>query len=627
MRLGRRVAAGDLGVARVVAQQGGERAHRGRLPRSVRAEQPEHRPSLHLQVEAVQGRLLAVPLDQAVRADRCHHPALLSFPSLTLRVMLGWLPLRCKVKKEAQYFIPYREATMVTYAGQGDPRRTMELLWGVPTAAEATPRGPKPGITVDDIVAAATDIADSEGFDAVSMRSVGERLGRTAMALYTYVPSKAELVDLMLDRALRELDITYDVADGWRAAARRWALDLWDFYLRHPWVHQISSARPVLGPGSYLTMERPAELFASTDLNAADVMKIVGTVSGFVAGMTRQIAELREATRAVGQTEMDWWTTQSELIAELVPDVDARFPRLAAANAEGAFDFEHEPEQYLEQEARNGFEFGLERAARRDRGVPQPVSDRGQLEDRVMVGLVDERLHRRALRHVEVRADRGGGLPVVLEHRSGLQRRHLTDRILGVGLLAVDLAADPDRAGRPGVVDPADRSVRRHEEDAAAAVDQRDRRAALLTGPASDRGEHDGARDEVPGDQTLHDRVADPPAGRHLETLGRPGGRAPLAHVRSVAARPASTSSDGTARAGRPTIARIRSGSSFGVAVGGEQAVALLLGVGELGVAEAGDLGVVEQGVDQPGEPLEVLGRGLHRGVPEPLLALRRAPG
>ena len=109
----------------------------------------------------------------------------LPFPSLTLRVMLGWLPLRCKVKKEAQYFIPYREATMVTYAGQGDPRRTMELLWGVPTAAEATPRGPKPGITVDDIVAAATDIADTEGLDAVSMRSVAERLGRTAMALYT----------------------------------------------------------------------------------------------------------------------------------------------------------------------------------------------------------------------------------------------------------------------------------------------------------------------------------------------------------------------------------------------------------------------------------------------------------
>src|SRR5690349_7290064 len=233
---------------------------------------------------------------------------------------------------------------MVTYTGQGDPRRTMELLRNLTPGPETTPRGPKPALTVSDIVAAATDIADTEGFDAVSMRSVGERLGRTAMALYTYVPGKAELVDLMLDRALRELDVTYDVTDGWRAAARRWALDLWDFYLRHPWVHQISSARPVLGPGSYVTMERPAELFASTDLNGADVMKIVGTVSGFVAGMTRQIAELREATRAMGQTELDWWTTQSELITELVPDVDSRFPRPAAARPEGAVDFEHDPE-------------------------------------------------------------------------------------------------------------------------------------------------------------------------------------------------------------------------------------------------------------------------------------------
>ncbi|MEP6650315.1 MAG: TetR/AcrR family transcriptional regulator [Lapillicoccus sp.] len=250
---------------------------------------------------------------------------------------------------------------MVTYAGQGDARRTMELLWRLPSTSESTPRGPKPAFTVDDIVAAATDIADAEGFDAVSMRAVGERLGRTAMAIYTYVPSKAELVDLMLDRTLRELDVSYDLSEGWRPAARRWALGSWDFYLRHPWVHQISTARPVLGPGSYVSMERPAEIFASTGLGGADVLKIVGTVSGFVVGMTRQISELREATRNAGQTETQWWTTQSQLIAELVPDVGARFPRLAAADAEGGFEFEHEPDQYLEQEARNGFEFGLER--------------------------------------------------------------------------------------------------------------------------------------------------------------------------------------------------------------------------------------------------------------------------
>src|SRR5689334_6549133 len=66
-------------------------------------------------------------------------------------------------------------------------------------------------------------------------------------------------------------------------------------------------------------------------------------------------------TGHLDQSELEWWTTQSLLMAELVPDVGARFPRLAAADADGAFEFEHEPDQYLEQEARNGFEFGLER--------------------------------------------------------------------------------------------------------------------------------------------------------------------------------------------------------------------------------------------------------------------------
>ena len=57
---------------------------------------------------------------------------------------------------------------------------------------------------------------------------------------------------------------------------------------------------------------------------------------------------------------------------ELVPDVDGRFPRLAASNAEGAFDVEHEPEQDLEQEARAGASSGWSDCSTGP-GVPQPA--------------------------------------------------------------------------------------------------------------------------------------------------------------------------------------------------------------------------------------------------------------
>jgi len=91
---------------------------------------------------------------------------------------------------------------MPEYAGRGDPRRTLELLWGrvAPPA-----RGPKQGLTPLEIARAAIELADADGLDGVTMRKVADRLGRSAMSLYTYVPSKAELVDLMLDTSLGEV--------------------------------------------------------------------------------------------------------------------------------------------------------------------------------------------------------------------------------------------------------------------------------------------------------------------------------------------------------------------------------------------------------------------------------------
>lgn len=53
------------------------------------------------------------------------------------------------------------------------------------------------------MVEAATTIADAEGLEALTMRRVAKDLGVVPMTLYSYVPGKAELLDLMLDAAPR----------------------------------------------------------------------------------------------------------------------------------------------------------------------------------------------------------------------------------------------------------------------------------------------------------------------------------------------------------------------------------------------------------------------------------------
>lgn len=263
---------------------------------------------------------------------------------------------------------------MVVYAGQGDVRRSMELLWRTPGAsAERAAPGPKPGLSVDVIVAEAIALADGEGMAALSMRAVGERLGRSAMALYTYVPSKRELVDLMHDAAHAELPRDYPAGDGWRAAVTAWAEDLWACYVRHPWVLQVSQARPVLGPHEYEVLETVLGLLSPAGLEAVTLRRIVSALFSFVRGAARIVAEARQATHVTGVSEDDWWYARSAALEEVAPDFADRFPKLTWLAGEGAFDLDTEG-SYLEREGRESFEAGLavlldgvEAAARRAR--------------------------------------------------------------------------------------------------------------------------------------------------------------------------------------------------------------------------------------------------------------------
>ncbi|MET0865814.1 MAG: helix-turn-helix domain-containing protein, partial [Nakamurella sp.] len=76
---------------------------------------------------------------------------------------------------------------------RGDPARSLALLWG------AQDRPGRSGLTVRAIVGAAVELADAGGIDAVSMRSIADNLGVGTMSLYTHVPGKPALIELMID--------------------------------------------------------------------------------------------------------------------------------------------------------------------------------------------------------------------------------------------------------------------------------------------------------------------------------------------------------------------------------------------------------------------------------------------
>jgi TetR/AcrR family transcriptional regulator, tetracycline repressor protein len=81
-------------------------------------------------------------------------------------------------------------------------------------------------LKVDDIVDAAIVILRERGLDAVSMRSVAERLSVSPMPLYTRVGNKAALIDAVADQLLADLAPPAGAEEAWLAYAERWCREL-----------------------------------------------------------------------------------------------------------------------------------------------------------------------------------------------------------------------------------------------------------------------------------------------------------------------------------------------------------------------------------------------------------------
>jgi AcrR family transcriptional regulator len=196
-----------------------------------------------------------------------------------------------------------------------DPTRSLALLWG------RGARTSRSGVTVPAIVDCGIGIADRDGIDAVSIRRIADVLGVGAMTLYTHVPAKADLIDLMMDRAVDGLYADPDEpsrAGGWRPALELIASRNWDLYQRHPWMLEFFGSRPVLGPHTSLKYEtelRPLDGIGLSDVEMDSVLTLVLT---HVAGTAKMRTRLAAAGDESGMTDAQWWEVAGPLLGQFV---------------------------------------------------------------------------------------------------------------------------------------------------------------------------------------------------------------------------------------------------------------------------------------------------------------------
>lgn len=186
-------------------------------------------------------------------------------------------------------------------AGQQEP-----VIWLRP---EQAPVGRPAERSRAEITAAAVELADREGLEAVSMRRVASALGTGAASLYRYVATRDDLLDLMIDSTASEYDL-HPPSGAWQADLLTLAHQARQIMRRHPWLPAMVMSRPTLGPHGIDVLEHVLDVLADHPADPARKLEAFALLNGLTAlfvqnegaaadtGAVRQAAYLRHMAAA-----------------------------------------------------------------------------------------------------------------------------------------------------------------------------------------------------------------------------------------------------------------------------------------------------------------------------------------
>jgi AcrR family transcriptional regulator len=188
--------------------------------------------------------------------------------------------------------------------------------------SDAAPRrrGRPPALTRDQIVDAATVIANEEGLDRLSFRALGNALGVAPMTVHRTIGGLEDLHAELVRRTVDEFTDTFVWPEDWRDVVRVFATTFRDLLVRHPLVLESHSSRaPLASTESDAVVATVVGALRSAGLSGTEAMYAFFVVYDFVVGHTA--VQVGRGDAAAGRPE------RHRLVAELLGEhsYQARF--------------------------------------------------------------------------------------------------------------------------------------------------------------------------------------------------------------------------------------------------------------------------------------------------------------
>ena len=206
------------------------------------------------------------------------------------------------------------------------------LIWTRP------PKEKRERPTREAIVAAAIDLADTHGLDAVSIRRVAAALQTRPMDLYRYFARKDELIDLMVDEVVAGA-VLEEIPRDWRDALAAIARALRAVCLAHPWVVTAAGQQALIGPNVMRHVEQSLEATAALGIDWAKRHAIWRAVDSYTMGHA-QLSPGRDQSEGNTANDPGRRAAAEAYLQGLAES--GNFPNLAGIGTAGLLHNEHE---------------------------------------------------------------------------------------------------------------------------------------------------------------------------------------------------------------------------------------------------------------------------------------------
>lgn len=137
----------------------------------------------------------------------------------------------------------------------------------------------------------ALQIVDEEGADALSMRTLAQRLESGTATLYRHFANRSEVIARVVDRVFGEVELSTGelAAKGWQRACESFAQAMFEVFRRHPNVTPLLNEQAPIGPAAMAQRERLLAILLDNGFTPQLAARSYATVARYVLGFAIQL--------------------------------------------------------------------------------------------------------------------------------------------------------------------------------------------------------------------------------------------------------------------------------------------------------------------------------------------------